>query len=207
MPKKNVTVDTHKSSNDKENNKLDDTPRSGKKRRNSCSVEQTMTASKQEVSDILKSSLKWMNFGLAKKPETDDEVAEALNEFFHGMSETGELPSVEKMALALGTTRQNLWNWEHDERRPVRAAMIKQGKQLLAAMDAELVSRSKIPVVSYIFRSKNFYGMRDTQEIEVSSPTNLMGAPVDREEIAAKYSESVGELPTDIIDTESTEDE
>ena len=47
--------------------------------------------------------------------------------------------------------------------------MIKKAKQILAAIDAELVSSGKIPQVVYIFRAKNFHGMTDQQEITVTA--------------------------------------
>jgi hypothetical protein len=72
-------------------------------------------------------------------------------------------------------------------------------------MDAELVQRNKIPAVPYIFRAKNYYGMTDTTEISVSTTPNLLGDDGNREELAAKYSEAVADLPGNVIDVESNE--
>ena len=49
--------------------------------------------------------------------------------------------------------------------------MVKKAKEILAGIDAKLVSQGKIPQVTYIFRAKNFFGMRDQQEV-VLTPNN-----------------------------------
>ena len=93
------------------------------------------------------------------------------------------------MCLALGADRTTVWNWQNGINcSPVRAAMIKQAKSMLAALDADLVSKGKIPVVSYIFRSKNFYNMSDQTEV-VITPNNPLGIATSAEDIASKYAE------------------
>ena len=68
--------------------------------------------------------------------------------------------------------------------------MIKKAKEILAAMDAELVSKGKIPQVTYIFRAKNFFGMQDQQEL-VLTPNNKRGDEVNEQEIVDKYKKSL----------------
>ncbi|MBO5967299.1 MAG: hypothetical protein J6S14_02240 [Clostridia bacterium] len=105
------------------------------------------SSSAGEVKEMLASVLRWYDKPIVK---SDDECADRLNEFFASLAETGELPSVEKMALALGVVRTTLWNWENGLGcSAARTAMIKRAKEILAAMDAELVSRNKIPQVTY----------------------------------------------------------
>ena len=55
-------------------------------------------------------------------------------------------------------------------------------------MDAELVSRGKIPQVTYIFRAKNFFGMKDQTDLVVA-PANPLGDISDAETIKDKYAE------------------
>ena len=128
------------------------------------SIEKNCAATDEEVSQITMNALYWYTRPLV---ETAEECAERLNEFFSRMAETGEIPTVEKMALALGTYTGMLNDWTSGRAKvdPAIVSLIKKGKQILAALDAELVSRGKIPVVSYIFRAKNFFGMRDQQEV------------------------------------------
>lgn len=44
--------------------------------------------------------------------------------------------------------------------------------------------------VAYIFRAKNYYGMKDQQDVVVQAK-NIFGADVDRQEIERRLSEEV----------------
>ena len=68
--------------------------------------------------------------------------------------------------------------------------MIKKAKQILANIDAELVLGRKIPETTYIFRSKNYYGMRDNVEVTVA-PQNPLGDTLDQKELEAKIADIV----------------
>lgn len=136
----------------------------------SASVEKNCTATTDEIKQIIGNSLYWFNYPIVK---SDEECAERLNEFFKHCNETGEIPTVEKMCLALGTIRQTVWKWENGELGSVRSDMIKRAKEILASVDAELVSTGKLPQITYIFRSKNFFGLTDKQELVVT-PNNPM---------------------------------
>lgn len=147
------------------------------------SVESMTTATRPEISEILKNSLYWRG---REKVTTDEECAERLNEFFSHCAETGEIPTVEKMALALGVTRVAVWQWEQGSKGNTRKELIAMAKEILASIDAELVSRGKIPQITYIFRAKNFFGLSDKTEV-VLTPNNPLEASVDRQELQARY--------------------
>ena len=149
----------------------------------SASIEATTTATNEEISEMLANSLYWYKRECVK---TDEECAERLNEFFERVQATGEIPTVEKMCLALGTVRKVVWDWEHGSKGQIRSDMIKKAKEILAAMDAELVSRGKIPQVTYIFRAKNFFGMSDQTQL-VITPNNTMGDQSSAEQLAEAY--------------------
>ena len=55
--------------------------------------------------------------------------------------------------------------------------MIKKAKEILAGIDAKLVSMGKIPQVTYIFRAKNFFGMKDQQDLVVTPAASLGDSP------------------------------
>ena len=78
--------------------------------------------------------------------------------------------------------------------------MIKQAKEMLAAMDADLVSNNKIPQVTYIFRAKNFFGMKDQTDV-VITPNNPVGAEVPEEELRKRIAGDV------VIDKDAIEAE
>jgi hypothetical protein len=68
--------------------------------------------------------------------------------------------------------------------------MIKKAKGILAAIDAKLVSEGKIPQVTYIFRAKNFFGMRDQQDVVLTPNVNPLGEQADAKALKQKYLEN-----------------
>lgn len=134
--------------------------------RPTSSIENTTTASPTEISGIIGNVLYWYKY---PQVQSDDECADRLYEFFQHIKDTGEIPTVEKMCLALGIHRQTAWRWKNGEGCSAeRSYMIKKAYDIMAALDAELVSRNKIPQVTYIFRSKNYYEMSDQTQIVVT---------------------------------------
>ena len=145
------------------------------------------TEKKEEISRIVGESVQYFK----RKPvKTNEEIAERLNDYFQDCCVNGQIPTVEDMALALGVTRAALWDWENGVmKNPERAEMISKAKEILAAIDAKLVSEGKIPQVTYIFRSKNYFGMKDQQEV-VLAPVNPLGDGMDAEKLKQKYLEN-----------------
>ena len=78
--------------------------------------------------------------------------------------------------------------------------MIKKAKQILAGIDAKLVSQGKIPQITYIFRAKNFFGMTDKQEVVLQNrrPKNFRRSTSKRRlatmkpDFLSDYSETFG---------------
>lgn len=159
-----------------------------------ASIELNTTANDEEIAEICKGAIYWYG----RKPcKTDEEVEERIREFFQHTVDTGDFPTVEKFSLALGVTRKTVWEWENGSKGSERAHMIQEAKEVLAALDADLASKNKIPQVVYIFRSKNYHGLKDQQNIVVT-PATAMGEDVDRQRLAETYIEA---LPsTDDID-------
>ena len=156
----------------------------------SASIEINNTATKEEIAEIVSNNYKYFNLPIVK---TDEECAQRLNMFFQEMVKNQEIPTVEKMCLALGTTRVTVWEWEQGSKGQARAYMIKKAKEILAAIDAELVSRGKIPQVTYIFRAKNFFGLVDKQEY-VLTPNSPLGAETDPEEIQRRLEDGIADI-------------
>lgn len=122
--------------------------------------------------------------------QTDEECLERLTDFFMRYAQNGGLPTVEKMALCLGADRSTVLDWGNGVKGSNRAAIIKRAKNILAAIDADLVLKGMINPVAYIFRAKNYYGMKDQQDVVVQAK-NIFGADVDRQEIERRLSEEV----------------
>lgn len=123
----------------------------------------------EDLASILEAGLYWIHFAPVK---TDDECAERLNMFFQRIMENNEYPTVEKMSLALGVDSETVRRWERGDLGGIRSALIKRAKTLIANMDAELAAKQKISPVVYIFRAKNFYGMRDQVNVVSEAKTD-----------------------------------
>ena len=116
---------------------------------------------------------------------SDDECRERLYWFFDTCEKTGQLPTVEKMVMSLGSVKQTVWQWEHaDGCSQRRADLIKKAKEFIASFEAEMVTEGKINPVVYIFRAKNYFGMKDQQDV-VLKPENPLGDRVDQKRLEA----------------------
>lgn len=146
-------------------------------------------AKAEDISRCLRNCLAFYDLPLVK---SDDECRERLYWFFDTCEKTGQLPTVEKMVMALGTIKQTVWNWEQGIGcSQVRMDMIKKAKGFIAGFESEMVTEGKINPVVYIFRAKNYFGMKDQQDV-VIKPENPLGATVDQ---ARLESTIVQELP------------
>ena len=123
-------------------------------------------------------------------PKNDEELCDRLNWFFKTCAETQQLATVEKMCLALSWSRQHVFELEQGNRPGFSLDtrdILKKAKNLIASMDAELAQEGKIQPVVYMFRAKNYYGMKDQQDVVVTPNQNSDFQ--DRATIEAKYAE------------------
>lgn len=121
---------------------------------------------------------------------TDEALITRLNWFFEKCAESQQLPTVEKMCLAIGWPRETVFEIINGIQRGFSndtADILKKAKNLIASLDAELAQEGKIQPVVYLFRAKNYYGMRDQQEM-VLTPNNRLNYQ-DAATIKAKYAE------------------
>lgn len=150
---------------------------------------QEVRVNKELISTIMRNNLVFYKLPRVKD---DDELAERLEYFFEICMETGQIPTVEKMSLAIGYGYQALWAWEAkvEPCSARRFDLIKSAKRLLSSIDAELAVTGKINPIVYIFRAKNYFGMKDTQE-HILTPNNPLGEMVDATEIQKRLADSV----------------
>lgn len=151
----------------------------------SASVTARCTATNEEISQIVRESFQYFKRSCVK---TDEECADKLNDYFQQCVEDGQIPTVEDMCLALGAVTQTVWTGKGIVG-PREGWHDKKAKQILAGIDAKLVSQGKIPQITYIFRAKNFFGMTDKQEV-VLTPNNPLGTETPPEELQKKYIEA-----------------
>ena len=147
------------------------------------------------MAKCIENNLVFFNEGVKRRVKSDEELCDRLNWFFSECARTQQLPTVEKMANAVGYHRNTLNDWETGANggfSPATKDIMHQAKQILASIDAELATEGKTQPVIYMFRAKNFYGMKDQQDVVVTP--NVGGVEsVDTATIEAKYAE----LPED----------
>lgn len=163
-----------------------------------ASIEKNTTARPEEIAQAVKNAFQYFH---REKVKTDEECAERIDSYFRDCYEQQMIPTVENLSLALGTVRQVVWEWENGLHcSKTRSDMIKKAKQILASIDAELVSSGKIPQVVYIFRAKNFYQMSDQQEITINAQNSEQD--MSAEDIAKRYLEDGKTVETGFADGE-----
>jgi len=145
----------------------------------------------EHTKEVGNSLLYWYRLG-QDRAVTDEEIAERLDHYFERCFTIGEIPLVETMALALGYSVETLRRWELglDGSTPTRSVFIKRAKAMISSYDANMVTDGKINPVCYIFRSKNYYGMRDQVE-HVVAPSDPLGALVDPDEIRERIEKQI----------------
>ena len=122
----------------------------------------------------------------------DEDCRKRLEWFFDTCGRTGQLPTVEKMVMSLGVVRSTAWEWEQGNGcSSARTNMIKKAKEFIASFESEMVTEGKINPVVYIFRAKNYFGMKDQQDV-VLKPETPLGDTVDQARLEATI---VQELP------------
>lgn len=155
----------------------------------SASLKHNTSAKAADIRRIGATLLRWYNM---EKAVTDEEIRERLKMYFVTTLEAGEIPTVEEMSLALGYDRKTLWCWEvgGDGSTPVRRNLIKKAKEFLASFDAKLVQENKVNPTTYIFRAKNYFGLKDEVEY-VLKPETPLGDAKDPNEIQRRLIDGV----------------
>ena len=133
-------------------------------------------------------------------PQTAEQLEQRLRWFFRWCVDHQRRPTVELMALACGTSRQNLWKWE--KAGGAKGEAIARAKQTLAALMETWMIEGKINPVSAIFLLKNHHKYADAFQLEAPSRNDLE-ASMTPEEIARQIEQDIPideEYTADIID-------
>ena len=140
--------------------------------------------------------------------KSDDELAQRIDNYFLRCAQHGQVPTVEEMSLSTGYSISTVMDWEIGRNKgfsPQTSMIIKKAKGYLQTFDAKLVIAGKMNFLAYCFRAKNYYGMRDQQEVMIT-PNNPLGEATSPEELRRKYLEDVYGADADkIIDAEASE--
>lgn len=144
---------------------------------------------KQLVRDIGKFNLmlfnKYAPLGKAKTPE---ELSERFSFYFQACMEFDRIPTVEGLALVSGYARSSFFDISQGKFNPQITDIVKWAKDYITAYDAELAIKGKTPSPVYIFRAKNYAGMKDTQDVQITPNINST-VPENVDEIIDKLPE------------------
>ena len=124
-----------------------------------------------------------------ERVKSDDELVERLNDYFVHCATTGQIPTVEEMAMSTGYSISTVWDWEVGRNKGFSAEtsdIIKKAKDVLKTFDAKLVISGKLNFLAYCFRAKNYYGMVDKAEYVVT-PNVAQPSDYDADDIRKRY--------------------
>lgn len=136
--------------------------------------------------------------------KSDDELAQRIDDYFNRCAVHGQVPTVEEMSLSTGYSISTVMDWEIGRNKgfsPQTSMIIKKAKGYLQTFDAKLVIAGKMNFLAYCFRAKNYYGMKDQQEVMLT-PNNPLGETTSPEDLRRKYLEDVRGSGSTIIDAE-----
>ena len=135
-----------------------------------------------------------MEYWNAKPVKTTKEAEERTEQYFTRCAIKGIKPTVEEYCFALGVRRNTIFRWENGIQGPIDGNVIKKAKEYIAIFDARAVMEGKLNPVTYIFRSKNYYGMKDQQDVVVTPNTIETRS---RDELIREAQQVVDMLPED----------
>ena len=124
-----------------------------------------------------------------ERVKSDDELVERLNDYFVHCATTGQVPTVEEMAMSTGYSISTVWDWEVGRNKGFSSEtsdIIKKAKDVLKTFDAKLVISGKLNFLAYCFRAKNYYGMVDKAEYVVT-PNVAQASDYDADDIRKRY--------------------
>ena len=139
------------------------------------------------VSDAM-ASLKWLN----QPPDTVEELAERFNAYFMKCAELSRVPTITGLAVAAGVEPKELNAWENETRRPGSgfSDVVKHAKTTVRYILESVAVAGKMPPVVYIFMGKNYFGMSDKVEQEISVKNPLTEIETG-EELQKRIAESI----------------
>lgn len=139
-----------------------------------------------------------------KPVQSNQELAERIEDYIQYCSECQILPTMEGLALYCGYSRSTLFDWKSGRNHGFNdtvsgfttSALVEKAYTILQAFDADMAMNAKVSPVSYIFRAKANWRYDDRVTVEVTQDNGNMRPPLTPEEIARNLPDV---LPEDII--------
>lgn len=147
-----------------------------------------------------------LNVSRVKTPE---EMEERIQQLFNICSDRGMMPTYESIAVACGIPIRTLYDMQNvnSEKHVEFSQIIKNAKDRISMIESCLARDGKIPAPLWIFRAKNYLGMKDVQEVQVA-PTSSGDIPKNSNDLVAALPDIpensvVEEKPPIIMETSS----
>lgn len=132
---------------------------------------------KELTSKVLALGLVARNMGKTKA-ETAQELQNRFDDYLKECVDYGLPPTVEGLVLISGYPRSSFWEIAQGLYHPELSDTVKKAKDYIQNYDATMATMNKVNAAVYCFRAKNFYDMKDVQEIkagpieDVTKPNN-----------------------------------
>ncbi len=158
-------------------------------------------AERELASKVMTFNLELMKLG-STKPQTAEELGSRFEEYFTRCAEVGLPPTVEGLALVSGWVRSDFYEIMNGRRHPHLTDTIKKAKDYVCNYDAGMASIGKVNAPVYIFRAKNFYDMKDVQQVEVA-PNVQADVPKNADQLLETLPEAPSEGTFNVDSNES----
>lgn len=102
-----------------------------------------------------------------ERPKSDEELKERILGYFEFCEKRCMIPTVEELCLYIGYSHSTVYSIRHGRQKgfsPQTKEILDRMMSFMSTFDAKLAMTGKIRDAVYIFRSKNYYGMRDQLE-------------------------------------------
>lgn len=132
----------------------------------------------------------------------DHELAQRIADYYNECAETGTVPCIEEMYLSTGFSISECEDMAHRRTQGFSTntwRIIQKGRDFQRVFDAKLMLAGKINVTAYIFRAKNYYGMRDQYDV-VTTPHDPMGETKTRQQLVEQYQQGMETIDSDYFD-------
>ena len=112
------------------------------------------------------------------KARTAVELQNRFDDYLLLCANAGLPPTVEGLVLISGYSRTAFWEIAQGLNHPELVNTVKRAKDYIQNYDATMATMNKVNAAVYCFRAKNFYDMKDVQEIkagpieDVTKPNN-----------------------------------
>ena len=137
-------------------------------------------------------------------PKNDDELEQRVVDYFELCERRQMIPTMEELSMYIGFSKE----YVSDVRRGKTNGFSPRTKEIcnritaaMSAIDAKLAMTGRVRDAIYIFRSKNFYGMKDQQEVTFNANVNSE-QEMSREDLENWFLEDGKKIETKFVDDE-----